>query len=695
MLMRSSSLLLLLAFAPGLLLAQTQADTTIAMEGELETVVVTATKNAKVLRNVPVPMSVVTRDAIKRQGAMRLSDLLAEQPGLQLIDDHGQGIQVQGFASDYTLILIDGEPLIGRVAGTLDLDRITIAGVERVEVVRGPSSSLYGSEALAGVINIITRTPEEALSVETASRYETHNTLNFTMEAETAKEWGGIRVFANRYSSSGYDLFPDVIGSTVPDFTDYTIGSRIQIDASERLAFDLSARVGQENQQSLVGILVDDQREPFNNEATRNDWNVAPSFTYHFAPQVKLTGKLYGSRYATDTQVRDETTQALFSRTQFEQFFGKAEAQLDAVIGTKHLVTGGAGYILESVAADRITGGDRTSTSAFVYAQHEWLPNTWLDLITSARFDYHSDYTSRLSPKLAVLIKPSSRLRVRASVGSGFKAPTFQQRYLDFTNAQAGYSVFGSVDVASALRDLEAQGQVRSFLRDVATLETIEPEASVSVNVGVEVDPTSFLTAQVNVFRNNVSDLIEAAPVAIKTNGQSAFTYFNLSRIVTQGVEAELTVRPATPFSVGLSYQFLDTFDRDVVDQLEAGTVFKRVNGRDIRLSRSDYGGLMNRSKHTGTLRFNYDHPTWGLRASVRGVYRSKYGFGDVNGNLILDDDSEYVSGYAVWHATATQRILDKVSVQVGVQNLLDETNPTYIPSLSGRLFFTSLHVDL
>ncbi|NBC16444.1 MAG: TonB-dependent receptor plug domain-containing protein, partial [Bacteroidetes bacterium] len=108
-------------------------------------VVVTATRSLKALEQVPVPTSIVGADDIRARGARRLSDLLAEQPGLQLNYDHGAGLNIQGFDADYTLILIDGEPVIGRTAGTLNLERIAVADVERVEVVRGPSSSLYGS----------------------------------------------------------------------------------------------------------------------------------------------------------------------------------------------------------------------------------------------------------------------------------------------------------------------------------------------------------------------------------------------------------------------------------------------------------------------------------------------------------------------------------------------------------------------
>lgn len=660
---------------------------------KLPPVVITATRGEKALANVPVPTTLISKESLAQKGNLRLSDALAEQPGLQLVYNHGKGIQLQGLASDYTLVLIDGQPVIGRVAGTLDLDRLAVAGIERIEVVRGPSSSLYGSEALAGVINIITRQPEVRWATSFRSRYETHGTTDLNLEGETRHGPFGARLFMNRFSSLGYDFAPETIGQTVPEFTDYTLGGRFDVDLSDATQLNLSMRAGFEDQSDEVGLLESGTPQPFNSTAKRRDWNINPSLVHRWAQQYKLTVHLYGSRFLTDSQVRADDSNALESRSRFDQSYAKAEGQLDAVFGTQHLFSVGGGYIAESVEADRIAGARQNTGNVFAFVQHEWIPSNHLDLIVSARFDAHTDYAANLSPKAALLVKPNDTWRVRASVGRGFKAPTFQQLYLDFTNATAGYSVFGSVDAAAAIQALANQGQVQSFLTDLNTLAEIEPEHSWSFNLGVEGQVLGRVDVQVNAFRNNVSDLIEAAPVALKTNGQSAFTYFNLNRIVTQGVDVSTGLDLNRAWSIGASYQFLDTFDRDVVDGLEAGSYFARRGTQDVRLSRSDYGGLMNRSRHTGTLRLTYQYKRF--TAAARAIYRGRYGFGDVNGNLILDDDREYVDGYWLLHLTLTQRLTKGLLVQVGGQNLADHTNHTLIPSLPGRLLFASLQADL
>lgn len=659
----------------------------------LPPVFVTATRSEKALQEVAVPTTLVTAAAIRARGALRLSDVLAEETGLMLFHDHGTGIQLQGFDPAYTLILIDGDPVIGRTAGTLDLDRLSVADVERVEVVRGPSSSLYGSEALAGVINIITRAPQERLDGWVATRFETHGTTSLAGEGALRRERLGLRLTVDRYGSDGYDLTPATPSATAPRFTDYTLSGRIDFDAAPRTDLRLDARLATQDQHNRAVLQREDADVAAGDRAGRTDWSLASRVRHRFAKGMVLNGKVYAARYRTRMELTAEDDGALLDLSRFDQFYGKGEAQLDVVPSLKHLVTAGGGYVLESVEADRIRGDRQRMNSFFSFVQHEFLPDEWLDLVTSVRIDVHSAYGVHVSPKVAALVRPAGRLRLRASVGSGFKAPTFQQLYMDFTNATVGYSVYGAVGAGEVLRRLEAEGQIVRLLTDPDALTDLRPESSVAVNAGVETEPFGWMEVRLNAFHNEVRDLIEAAPVAVRANGQSAFTYFNLNRIFTRGAEAEVAVRPVGGVMVALGYQLLEAKDRDVLAAIDAGTLFKRVDGRDRRVTRKDYGGLMNRSRHALTLRFQYERP--GFTAAVRGLYRSRYGFGDFNGNLILDDASEYVPGYWLWHATLTKNLSARLSVQAGVKNLFDETNPERIPSLPGRLLFAGLRLDL
>src|SRR5690625_1377308 len=177
-----------------------------------------------------------------------LSDVLAEQTGMQIIDNHGSGIQMQGFDPAYTLIMIDGKPLIGRTAGTLDLTRVSVRNVKQIEIVKGPSSALWGSEALAGVVNIITTRGYEPFSGGVTTRYSRFNTLD--TGADLSVDIGGWRsdLFINHNRSGGYSLNPNSISQTVPEYGRTTLSYRAGVGLSDRVELEGSVRFMSEQQ---------------------------------------------------------------------------------------------------------------------------------------------------------------------------------------------------------------------------------------------------------------------------------------------------------------------------------------------------------------------------------------------------------------------------------------------------------------
>jgi len=665
---------------------------------EMQPVVVTGTRTERPYTTSPVRTNLIAREEMNRAAARDLKDVLEEQTGLAIVHDHGAGIQVQGLDPAYTLILIDGEPVVGRTAGTLELSRIAITDVERVEVVKGPSSSLYGADALAGVVNIITeepRTGTDGLGVNLQSRYGSYRTLDLSARLRYSGSDVGASIAFNRKSSAGYDLTPASISPTAPPTTDYTISPKILVQLSPFTSLSVHGRVFAGRQESDLDLEEGGTLTRMTELSRTNDWSVASKIEHSLNASTTFKGKVYVMSYNSDYSLRAASSGALHSTDPFEQTYMKAEAQVDAVLTAQHLFTAGAGYVREAVEAVRIAEGVHRATSAIAFAQHEWIPTEALDVVASIRFDSHSDYAERLSPKASVLLSPLSWLKVRLSAGSGFKAPTFQQLYLDFTNPAVGYSVFGSTGVIDKLANLQAGGQVQQLLVDPSKLSLIRPESSLSFNCGVDVAPAEMILLRVNAFRNSLKDMIETAPVAVKTNGQSVFTYFNLNRVSTQGLETELTFKPGAGMSVHFGYQYVEAIDRDVLEAVRAGRIAKRGStGRLRAVQESEYGGLFNRSSHSGTFKVYYDNPGLGFSASCRCIVRGRYGFSDVNGNTILDDESEYAPGYALWNLSVSQRLPGRVTLQCGIENMLDKTQPQFDPSLAGRRLFCAVSVE-
>jgi len=678
------------ADSPDTTATDTTATVTMGAPVEMDELVVTATKTYTTPEDLSVPVSVLTGEIIDRQGVTRLSDLLAIQPGLTLNYDHGAGLQIQGLGADYTLILIDGQRIVGRTAGTLNLDRVSVRGIERVEVVRGPSSSLYGSEALAGVVNIITKTPDANLGAEVRTRYGTHGTSDVALHAETGGKTQASMTM-QRYASAGYDLVPETVSPTVPSFSDYTARASVRRDLSNSTHLQLRGRATHEQQNSRVEVRG--ETALFDESAERTDWSLTPQFTYTVRPGTKLTGSVHASGYHTRRNLQQTDASATLEESGYNQLFTKADIEGTTTLGRRHLLTAGTGFIHESVDADRVVG-DRSG--AFVFVQDEWTPTERLKVVPGARLDIHTDYASRLSPRLSSLYRLSDAVRLRASVGSGYKAPAFRQLYLNFTNARVGYTVLGAEYVRSELAEIEENGQIQSFLRDPSGLgSALEAERSVAFNVGATVQPVDAVSAKVNLFHNEIDNLIDTQPVATKTNGQQVFTYFNRGSVYTRGIEAQTTLQPTPALQATLSYTFLQARDRNVLQDLEAGRIYRRdASGRDVRVTKSDYGGLTGRSRHTATVQFAYEINPIGLTASVQGRYRGRYGFADLNGNGIVDTEAEYAPAHGTLDAVLTKTVFQDHAVVIGVNNATDHRDATHTPHLSGREWFAELKLS-
>lgn len=661
---------------------------------DLETIVVTATRSPSVLRDVPVPTRVIPAEQIHARGALRLTDLLAEEPGLVLSHFLGAGIQLQGLDPAYTLLLIDGEPVIGRSGGTLDLDRFTVTDIESIEIVQGPSSSLYGSEALAGVINLRTRQPVEPFRAQAGLRRQTHNTDNWLAAMEGSRGQYAWRLNADRLTSDGYDLHPDTPGLTGPGFSANTFSARLDGSLTSRLSARVNARFATEAQRNTRGFKQEGIVFTFEENETRNDLSISPSLSWKHRPGNTWSLRSHFSDYRTESVLAGGVDGRQPEFSTFDQGIRKMELQHDLIVGTSLILNTGFGTQRETVEAGRIAGVTRSNRTSWLFSQQQFFPTDALDLTTSVRVDHHTDYGWQLSPKAGFMVKGRETIRLRGSVGTGFKAPTFQQLYMDYTNPVAGYSVIGSADAAALLAGLESSGQIRTVMTNLASFATVTPESSISFNVSGDTDLGRSVHLHVSAFRNHVRDLIETLPIAIKTNGQQVFSYVNLSRIVTQGINAEVRWRSSNETGLSVGYQFLDTRDLDVIEGIDRGQYFGRKNGRDFRLTRSNYGGLFGRSRHAASIQFSADIPHSNADIQVRGTYKSRYGYGDQNGNLILDADQEYVDGHTLWNITLNQPLSGFARLQVGLVNALDHVNADRIPSLSGRQVFAALTIN-
>lgn len=651
-------------------------------------VVVTATRSRRDIEDVPEPVTVISDHEIQTSGSTRLSKILAEQTGLTLTSDHGTGIQVQGFASDYTKIMIDGQPLIGRTAGTLNLDRISVGNVQQVEMIKGPSSALWGSDALAGVINIITHKGERPFEVGVNSRYATNQTMDLGVNLSTRTEDWQNNLFFNRNSSKGYSLRPDALSQTVPSYHNYTASYQTEYTLTNNCNLEFQGRYYREKQNSTDYIGHSSNPTLLDGNALQEDYSLSPSVNIDLGWNTEAEISHYYSRYRTDTRYHYQHGDSLYEHSEFDQHYNKSELQLTKRWNTGHISTLGSGYMHEQLKAERYAG-DPAFNSYFMFAQHEWrLLPAW-DFIAGFRYDGHSEYAAQFSPKISSRYKLSPWLHLRASAGSGFKAPDFRQLFLNFINPTVGYTVVGSSNAKKHIQQLRERGQIDRVLVPLNQLREIRAEQSRAYNAGADLFPAEDLELRVNLFHNDVSNLIESAPVATKNNGQPVYTYFNLEEVYTRGVETQLRWELSGRLEIAAGYQLLDARRK-----IEETQTVQDEDGEVIEKEFSSYEPMFNRSRHSANIKMYYFWDALDLDGNIRGSWHGKYGRIDANGNRYVDPH-EYEDGYMVWDASVAKTVNERYTLRLGIDNLFDFTRPADLSHLPGRLFYAQLSLQL
>jgi outer membrane receptor for ferrienterochelin and colicins len=608
-----------------------------------EITVTTAGRREERRSDAVVGTEVIERAQLVESGAENVAEALEDLPGVEIVPAlQGTTVRMQGLDPQHTLILIDGEPVIGRSDGALDLTRLSLQDVERIEIVRGASSALYGSAAHGGVINIITRRASQPLALDgrlSLGTYEPYALAGSTLD-------GGLGVGVRR---GGFRARMDVsvhrVGAYDLDRSDAaTTGSEItQYDGSLRL----SQQVGQSelglrlrlSRRDMLGIDASATGAVYDRHNRIDELGVAGTLSTEFT-RGTLATQVYFTQFF-DQFVLDQRGSAQEDLDQdTRQRLGEVSSQYTFVSeDARHTLTLGADVQQESLVADRLSGvGRRTRTSPF--AQHQWLVHRGLNLTLAPGFrvDVDSQFGTVPSPKLAVRMDPHERLVLRASVGRGFRAPNFKELYLTFENPSVGYRVVGNPDV--------------------------RPETSWSMQLEGEWTPSAKVTVRASLYRNQIDDLIDTA--LDETQANVVYTYVNTTSAITQGTELSLRVRPVPGLDLQVAYVFLDA--------------------RDLQRDR----WLTGRSRHRGTFRARYSHADAGFSATVRGSLVGQRPFYETDTN---GDDQEVMDDlYLSLDVRLEQRVGDLVGLFAGADNLAG-AGGRYL-SIRPRGFYAGLTVD-
>jgi outer membrane receptor for ferrienterochelin and colicins len=550
---------------------------------------------------------------------------------------------------------------------------------------------------MAGVINIITEKPSTR-KVAVQLQYAANRTVSAAVNYSERIKKTAVQLFANRYSTSGYDLDKNIYGKTVDPFTDHSFGLKLTQYLSTNSQLVLSARYFDETQKN--NYLVTDQSAPQTVTGTtkEKDWGVNLQHIQQLSKSSKLTTRLYFNQYTNNSDVFLKNNNERYDALRFFQRMLKPEVQYEKSAGQLKY-TSGMGMLLESVDASRYDS-KHDFTTFYVYTQEEWTFAKGYNLIAGVRGDKRNDFDLRVSPKVALGAQVTDKLFLNLSAGLGYRTPDVRQMYALFTNSSVGYTLLGTNVLRSGLEKLKAEGQIdrAADISSYSDKTILKAETSTGLNVGLRYTPGARLVFQANIFRNDLKNLIDRFTLPFnKNNGQSIYSYRNVSRVYTEGISGDVSWKINSYITASAGYQFLNAKDKDVINGIRKNRYLKRdqVTYRTDTVRLGDYGGLLNRSKNSANLKIMYTNEKSGASGWVRANYTGRYGYTEKNGSGILDDASEYQRGFFLCNLTISKRIMKNMEVQSGIDNLLNYKNPSLMPNLAGRIYFVNVNIDI
>ncbi|HEU4559675.1 MAG TPA: TonB-dependent receptor [Longimicrobium sp.] len=385
---------------------------------EIEEIVVTSTRTGRRIEDEPTRVEVLAREEVEEKMMMTPGDIsmmLNETSGLRVQTTSpslgGANVRVQGLRGRYTQILSDGLPLYGGQSGALGLLQIPPMDLGQVEVIKGAASALYGSSALGGVVNLVSRRPGEEAERELLLNQTTRNGTDVVgfASAPLSETWG-YTLLASLHRQREADVDDDR-WTDMPGYRRAVVRPRLFWDTGEGRSVFVTAGATVEEREG--GGLVPAGEFPETLETRRGDLGAVGRFLFGGNRLLAVRASAMAQRHVHGFgDVREDDLHST----------GFAEAALSGS-GGGHTWVIGAALQAERYDADDVAGFDYTHTTPSLFAQEEYAPAEWITLSLAGRADRHSEYGTFVNPRLSLLLRPGG-WTVRGSVGTGYFAPT-------------------------------------------------------------------------------------------------------------------------------------------------------------------------------------------------------------------------------------------------------------------------------
>jgi outer membrane receptor for ferrienterochelin and colicins len=522
---------------------------------ELGEVVITGTGTPHHLKSAPVQTELIGNKLVKAVAASGFADLMTSvSPSFDFNPGNmGSFMQLNGLGNDYILVLVDGKRMYGDIGGQNDLNRINPDDIEKIEVVKGASSSLYGSEAIAGVINVITKKSKRKVYAETNNRFSEYgnrqynNKLGFNFGRFSSLTTYSIKE-SDGWQLSQYEIDDDMDNDDASDdvlvktdakqvnaYDDYTISQRFDFAATSKLSLYTVASKYEKD------VTMPQSVKKYGYHFNDFSYSAGAKYLINKTDYIKVDFNSdqfkYYYKYNQDdvssksgNMLHAKNEKVLNTKQRREDLNLKYIFKLDK----KHQFTVGGEYVNESLESDGRLANSRESASTFSgFAQDEIKLVDNLTLVAGVRYVKHKEFGNAFTPKLSALYKVND-FNFRGTYAKGFKAPTIKELYYRYQKRSTLY--LGNIDLDAQKSDYY------SF-----SVEYIVSKLSLSLSA----------------YQNKIDDMIAykmvaSTPEDIADGVKKTRKHFNIGEAKSTGIDFLFNVKVGGGFTLGGGYSCVD-----------------------------------------------------------------------------------------------------------------------------------------
>ncbi|WP_394241220.1 TonB-dependent receptor domain-containing protein [Vibrio astriarenae] len=532
-----------------------------------EQMVVTATRTETTIAQAPASISVITEDDILSEPGLALNDLVRNVAGVQSQMDGGRAgremISIRGMDSKFTMILVNGRKLSSSNAifrgNDFDLATIPKESIERIEVIRGPMSALYGSEALGGVINVITKQPTNEWRSQVSGDYSIRDadnggefTLGFNTSGALIDDELFLSLAMNKSGRDAYHAFSGMAENSSGNEYDRADATTLEERDTLSLSGGLVWYINENHDLAFDFAFNDDQREGViestsgltESEATIKRDMQALTYNGSFAwGEAQLR---YNRDAVTSEDAAEDDNNIVSDIEEVnQQVYGHATTY----VGNHILTFGGEWNYAELINLESLTEtGKADAHQQALFIQDQWELSDSYTLTYGTRLDFHDAYGSHWSPRAYLVNTLSDKLTLKGGVGSAFNAPTLLQTSEENI-------------INSCKGSCQLQGN-----------PNLDPETSVSYEVSAIYNESTW-GVEAGLFRNDIKNLIERdvseGSEVGGTPENPIYTYWNINEAMTQGVELSGHFDVTDSIRLNGAYTYLDTENKETGEVLE------------------------------------------------------------------------------------------------------------------------------